>query len=133
MRIVIELKRDAEPKIVLNQLYKLTQMQQSYGLIMLSIHEGRPRELNLREMLARLPRLYRRRVLTRRTQFELRQAEARLHIFEGLLIALQEPRRGDQADSRVEGCRDRTHRSDEPVQAHASFRPRRSSTSRCAG
>ena len=45
MRIVIELKRDAEPKIVLNQLYKLTQMQESYGLIMLAIHEGRPREL----------------------------------------------------------------------------------------
>src|SRR6516225_4385658 len=49
--IVIEIKRDAEPKIVLNQLYKLTQMQQSYGLIMLSIHEGRPRELSLLEML----------------------------------------------------------------------------------
>src|SRR5258708_37791194 len=51
MRIVVELKRDAEPKIVLNQLYKLSQMQQSYGLIMLSIHEGRPRELNMLEML----------------------------------------------------------------------------------
>ena len=55
MRIVVELKRDAEPKIVLNQLYKLTQMQESYGLIMLAIHEGRPRELNLREMLQRVP------------------------------------------------------------------------------
>src|SRR6202021_3743535 len=51
MRIVIELKRDAEPRIVLNQLYKLTQMQQSYGLIMLSIHEGRPREMTLLQML----------------------------------------------------------------------------------
>ena len=88
MRIVIELKRDAEPKIVLNQLYKLTQMQESYGLIMLSIHEGRPRELNLREMLLEFLR-YRQRVIVRRSQFELRQAEARLHILEGLLIALR--------------------------------------------
>jgi DNA gyrase subunit A len=88
MRIVIELKRDAEPKIVLNQLYKLTQMQQSYGLIMLAIHEGRPKELNLLEMLAEFLN-HRRHVLTRRAQFDLRQAEARLHILEGLLIALR--------------------------------------------
>jgi DNA gyrase subunit A len=88
MRIVIELKRDAEPKIVLNQLYKLTQMQESYGLIMLAIHEGRPRELNLREMLQEFLR-HRQRVIIRRTQFELRQAEARLHVLEGLLIALR--------------------------------------------
>ena len=87
MRIVIELKRDAEPKVVLNQLYKLTQMQESYGLIMLAIHEGRPRELSLREMLLAFID-HRKYVLTRRTQFELRQAEARLHILEGLLIAL---------------------------------------------
>ena len=87
MRVVIELKRDAEPKVVLNQLYKLTQMQESYGLIMLAIHEGRPRELSLREMLLAFID-HRKYVLTRRTQFELRQAEARLHILEGLLIAL---------------------------------------------
>src|SRR3984893_10081982 len=88
MRIVIELKRDAEPKVVLNQLYKLTQMQESYGLIMLAIHEGRPRELSLRDMLAEFLN-HRRRVITRRTQFELRQAEARIHVLEGLLIALR--------------------------------------------
>jgi DNA gyrase subunit A len=88
MRIVIELKRDAEPKIVLNQLYKLTQMQESYGLIMLAIHEGRPRELNLREMLLQFLR-HRQRVIIRRSQFELRQAEARLHVLDGLLIALK--------------------------------------------
>src|SRR5277367_5832776 len=87
MRVVIELKRDAEPKIVLNQLYKLTQMQESYGMIMLAIHEGRPVELSIREMLVAFIS-HRRRVITRRTQFELRQAEARLHILEGLLIAL---------------------------------------------
>ena len=88
MRIVIELKRDAEPRIVLNQLYKLSQMQESYGMIMLAIHEGRPRELSLREMLVEFLG-HRRQVLTRRTQFELRQAEARQHILAGLLIALR--------------------------------------------
>jgi DNA gyrase subunit A len=88
MRMVIELKRDAEPKVVLNQLFKLTQMQQGYGLIMLGIHEGRPREMDLREMLVAFLE-HRRRVMTRRTQFELRQAEARLHILDGLLVALQ--------------------------------------------
>ena len=88
MRIVIELKRDTEPRVVLNQLYKLTQMQQGYGLIMLGIHEGRPREMSLRDILLAFIE-HRRVVLTRRTQFELREAEARLHILEGLLIALK--------------------------------------------
>src|SRR5271170_2281838 len=88
MRIVIELKRDAEPKIVLNQLYKLTPMQESYGLNMLAIHEGRPRELSLRDMLVDFLD-HRRRVITRRSMFELRQAEARLHVLEGLMIALK--------------------------------------------
>jgi len=88
MRIVIELKRDAEPRIVLNQLYKMTQMQQGYGLIMLAIHEGRPRELSLRDMLVEFL-AHRRHVLTRRTQYELRQAQARLHMLEGLLVALR--------------------------------------------
>ena len=88
MRIVIELKRDTEPRVVLNQLYKLTQMQQGYGIIMLGIHEGRPREMSLRDILLAFLE-HRRVVLTRRTQFELREAEARLHILEGLLIALK--------------------------------------------
>ncbi len=88
MRIVIELKRDAEPKIVLNQLYKLTQMQVGFGLIMLSIHEGRPRELTLREMLVEFLH-HRQRVIVRRSQYDLRQAEARLHVLEGLLIAIR--------------------------------------------
>ncbi|MDO8432514.1 MAG: DNA gyrase subunit A [Candidatus Binatus sp.] len=87
MRIVIELKRDAEPRIVLNQLYKLTQMQQSYGIILLGIHEGRPKEMNLLQMLQAFLE-HRKIVLTRRTRFELKEAEARLHILDGLLIAL---------------------------------------------
>src|SRR5258708_3229463 len=87
MRIVIELKRDAEPRIVLNQLYKLTQMQQGYGIILLGIHEGRPKEMNLLQMLVAFLE-HRKIVLTRRTRFELKEAEARLHILDGLLIAL---------------------------------------------
>src|SRR5215813_14050948 len=88
MRIVVELKRETDPRVVLNQLYKLTQMQQGYGLIMLGIHEGRPREMGLRDMLLAFID-HRKVVLTRRTQFELHEAEARLHILEGLLIALK--------------------------------------------
>jgi DNA gyrase subunit A len=88
MRVVIELKRDAEPRIVLNQLYKLTQMQQGYGIILLGIHEGRPKEMNLLQMLIAFLE-HRKIVLTRRTRFELKEAEARLHILDGLLIALK--------------------------------------------
>ncbi|MFZ0887130.1 MAG: DNA gyrase subunit A [Candidatus Binataceae bacterium] len=88
MRIVIELKRDSDPKIVLNQLHKLTPMQESYGLNMLAIHEGRPRDFSLREMLVAFLE-HRKVVLTRRSVFELRQAEARRHVLDGLLIALR--------------------------------------------
>src|SRR6202451_1189986 len=88
MRIVIELKRDAEPKIVLNQLYKITQMQEGYGIILLGIHEGRPKEMNLLQMLVAFLE-HRKIVLTRRTRFELKEAEARLHVLDGLLIALK--------------------------------------------
>lgn len=87
MRVVIELRRDAEPKVVLNQLYKLSQMQAGFGLIMLAIHDGRPRELSLRDMLLEFLH-HRQRVIVRRSQYELKQAEARLHVLDGLLIAL---------------------------------------------
>src|SRR5260370_1085804 len=88
MRIVIELKRDAEPRIVLNQLYKLTQMQQGYGIILLGIHHRRRQPMNLLQMLVAFLE-HRKIVLTRRTRFELKEAEARLHILDGLLIALK--------------------------------------------
>ena len=88
MRIVIELKRDAVPEIVLNQLYKLTPMQDSFGIIMLAIVESRPQLLNLKEMLGHFV-AHRVEVITRRTVFELRKAEERLHILEGLRIALE--------------------------------------------
>jgi len=88
MRIVVELKRDAVPEIVLNQLYKMTPMQESFGMIMLAIVENRPRLLSLKEMLQQFV-AHRHEVVTRRTIFDLRKAEDRLHILEGLKIALE--------------------------------------------
>jgi DNA gyrase subunit A len=87
MRIVIELKRDANPDIVLNQLYKLTPMQESFGIIMLAIVDNRPKLLTLKDAL-QVFIAHRKDVVTRRTVFELRKAEERLHILEGLKIAL---------------------------------------------
>jgi DNA gyrase subunit A len=87
MRIVIELKKEAIPEVILNQLYKHTQMQDSFGVIMLAIVDGRPRLLTLREMLA-LFLEHRKEIVTRATAFDLRKAEARLHILDGLKIAL---------------------------------------------
>jgi DNA gyrase subunit A len=87
MRIVIELKKEAIPEVVLNQLYKHTQMQDSFGVIMLAIVDGRPRLLTLKEMLV-LFLDHRKEIVTRATAFDLRKAEARLHVLEGLKIAL---------------------------------------------
>jgi len=87
MRMVIELKRDANPSVVLNQLYKRTQMQVTFGVIMLALVDGQPRTLNLKEVLQ--PYIdHRHEVITRRTQFDLDQAEAREHLLEGLTIAV---------------------------------------------
>jgi DNA gyrase subunit A len=87
MRVVIELKRDAVPEVVLNQLYKLTPMQESFGVNMLAIVDGRPKLLTLKDALQVFIN-HRKEVVTRRTNFELRKAEARLHILDGLKIAL---------------------------------------------
>jgi DNA gyrase subunit A len=87
MRIVIELKRDAVAEIIINQLYKHTSLQESFGINMLAIVEGRPKLLNLRDAL-RAFLDHRKEVVTRRTAFDLRKAEERLHILEGLRIAL---------------------------------------------
>ncbi|MFA5634847.1 MAG: DNA gyrase subunit A [Anaerovoracaceae bacterium] len=86
-RIVIELKRDANPQITLNRLYKHTQLQETFSMIMLALVDGQPRILTLWEMLEQYL-LHQKDVVTRRTQFELRKAEARAHILEGLRIAL---------------------------------------------
>jgi DNA gyrase subunit A len=87
MRIVIELKRDAVPQVLLNKLYKLTQMQDSFGVINLAIVNGQPKELNLKETLEQFI-LFRRDVVRRRTTYDLNKAEARAHILEGLKRAL---------------------------------------------
>jgi DNA gyrase subunit A len=87
MRIVVELKRGEVPEVILNNLYKHTQLQQSFGVIMLAIVGGRPKVLTLTELVDSFID-FRREVVTRRTQFDLRKAEARFHILEGLKIAL---------------------------------------------
>ncbi|MCK5809406.1 DNA gyrase subunit A, partial [bacterium] len=87
MRVVIELKRDADSHIILNQLYKMTDLQTSFGVNMLAICNGVPRRLNLIDILKYFI-LHRRDVVTRRTKFELNKAEERAHILEGLKIAL---------------------------------------------
>ncbi|MEZ5288598.1 MAG: DNA gyrase subunit A [Vicinamibacterales bacterium] len=87
LRVVIELKRGEVGEVVLNNLYKYTQLQQTFGIIMLAIVGGRPRVLNLLEIIEYFVE-FRREVVRRRTEFELRKAEARAHILEGLRIAL---------------------------------------------
>ncbi len=87
MRVVIELRRDANPTVVLNQLYKHTQMQATFGAIMLALVDGVPRVMNLKELLEHFVD-HRHEVITRRTQFDLDEAQAREHILEGLKIAV---------------------------------------------
>jgi DNA gyrase subunit A len=87
MRLVVELKREAEAQVVLNQLYKHTQMQNSFGIIMIAIVDGVPRTLPLRELIGRQIS-HRQDVITRRTRFDLARAEERAHILEGLLTAI---------------------------------------------
>ena len=87
MRICIELRRDANANIILNQLYKHTQMQDVFGVIMLALVNGEPKVLNLLQMLNYYLD-HQKEVVTRRTKYDLNKAEERAHILEGLLIAL---------------------------------------------
>ena len=87
MRMVIELKRGEVPEVVLNNLYKQTQLQDTFGMNMVALLDGQPRLLNLKQMLEAFLR-HRREVVTRRTVFELRKARARGHVLEGLAVAL---------------------------------------------
>src|SRR5689334_11271657 len=86
-RVVIDLKRDGVANVIINQLYKHTELQTSYGINNVAIVKGRPRTLNLREMISEFVE-FRHEVVVRRTQFELREAEKRAHILQGYLIAL---------------------------------------------
>jgi DNA gyrase subunit A len=87
VRVVIEVKRDAAANVILSQLYKLTPLQTSYGINNIALVNGRPKTLNLKDMIEEFIR-FRMEVIVRRTQYELRKAEERAHILEGLLIAL---------------------------------------------
>ena len=86
MRICIELRRDANANVILNQLYKHTQLQDTFGVIMLALVDGQPKTMNLHEMLDYYL-AHQKDVVTRRTRYELNKAEERAHILEGLLIA----------------------------------------------
>jgi DNA gyrase subunit A len=89
MRIVIELRKGEQAQIILNQLFKQTQMQDSFGVIMIALVNNQPRILNLKEMLFYFVQ-HRREIVTRRTEFELKKARERAHILEGLKIALED-------------------------------------------
>ena len=86
-RIVIDLKKDGVAQVIVNQLYKLTELQTSYGINNVALVRGRPRVLNLKDLIAEFV-LFRHEVVVRRTQYELRKAEERAHILEGYIIAL---------------------------------------------
>ncbi|OPX22872.1 MAG: DNA gyrase subunit A [Planctomycetales bacterium 4484_113] len=102
IRVVLELKRDANPQVILNNLYKNTQLQITYHIINLALVNGAPRVLNLREMLTRFVE-YRREIIVRRTKFDLEQAEARAHILEGLKVALDHL---DEVIAVIKACKD---------------------------
>jgi DNA gyrase subunit A len=102
IRLVIELKRDAIPKVVLNKIYKHTPLQTTFGVNMVALVDGVPKTLNLRELIHHYVD-HQREVIIRRTQFELRQAEARAHILEGLLVALDNL---DEVIALIRGSRD---------------------------
>src|SRR5206468_3049311 len=86
IRLVIELKRDAIPNVVLNQLYTYTQLQNSYGINNIALVGGRPKQMNLKDMISVFVD-FRHEVLVRKTKYELAEAEKRAHILEGLMIA----------------------------------------------
>jgi DNA gyrase subunit A len=87
MRVVIELKRDASAEVVLNQLYRFSELQTSFGVNMLALNDGRPLQMNLKELLAAFV-VFREEVVTRRTRFELTKARDRAHILAGLAVAV---------------------------------------------
>ncbi len=87
IRVVIDLKRDENSAIILNQLYKFTQMETSFGIIMLAISENRPQVFNLKEVLEKFV-IFRQEIVVRRTKFDLARAKERAHILEGYIIAL---------------------------------------------
>ena len=110
MRIVVELKKDANSEVVLNQLFKMTQMQTTYGMNMLALVNGQPRTLGLKEMLKHFI-AHRHEIIVRRTRYDLNEAEKRAHILEGYKIAL------DNIDAIIELIK----RSKDPAAAKAGL------------
>ena len=108
VRMVVELKRDANPHVVLNRLYKETQLQITFGIINLALVDGVPRELNLLELIHYYVK-HQRDVVTRRTTFDLNKAKARVHIIEGLRLAI------DNIDEIIEIVK--SYRTDEEIKA----------------
>ncbi len=104
MRIVIELRRDVNPQVILNQLYKHTQLEETFGVNMLALVNGQPRTLTLKDMIYYFIE-HQKDVIVRRTRFELKKAEAEAHIIEGLRIAL------DHIDEVIETIRSSTNES----------------------
>ena len=131
MRIVIELRRDVNGDVILNQLYKHTQMQDTFGVIMLALVDGRPRVLNLQEVLYYYLE-HQKEVIVRRTRFELAKAEARAHILEGLKIALDHLdeviatiRQSQTAEIARNALMDKFHLSEKQAQAILDMRLQR--------
>ncbi|MDR1940701.1 MAG: DNA gyrase subunit A [Endomicrobium sp.] len=115
IRIVIEIKRDANAQVVLNQLYKHTQLQSSFGVIMLALVNNRPKVMNIKEVLEHHIE-HRKVVIVRRTKFELQKAEARAHILEGLKIAV------DNIDAVVKIIRNAQDKDDARQQLMTKFK-----------
>ena len=113
VRVVIELKRDAEPDIVLNQLYRHTALQTSFGVNMLALNGGRPEQMTLRDILVAFI-AFREEVITRRTIYLLGKARERAHILLGLLVAVANHRRDHRADPRRARPGDGARRADRP-------------------
>ena len=114
MRIVVELKKDANPQIVLDKLFKMTQLQDNFGINMLALDQGIPKVLNLYEILDRYL-AHQKEVVTRRTRYDLKKAEARLHIVDGYLIAL------DNIDEVIRVIRSAYDDAKEKLMAHFSL------------
>ena len=131
MRIVIELKRDVNANVILNRLYKHTQMQDTFGVIMLALVDGAPKVMNLKELLYHYLE-HQKVVIVRRTKFELEKAEARAHILEGLIIALDNIdevveliKKSPDAPAAREGLMTRFGLSDKQAQAILDMRLQR--------
>ncbi|MDR1255553.1 MAG: DNA gyrase subunit A [Puniceicoccales bacterium] len=113
-RIVIELKRDAVTRVAINKLYKNTQLESSFGVIMLALHQRRPKQMNIKELLECYIE-HRREVVTRRTEYRLHKAEARAHILAGFQVAL------DNLDEFVRIIRAANNREDAKIALMAKF------------